>query len=75
MHAEVFERELRRFVHARPFHPFTIIMNDGGSVLVDVPKAAISDGGAGVFDAAGEIYLIECEQVREIRLAREELAQ
>jgi hypothetical protein len=75
MSAETFENELRRFVHARPFQPFNILMEDGRNVLVDVPKAAINSGGAGVFDRAGEIYLIDCEDVREFRLASEELAR
>jgi hypothetical protein len=44
-------------------------------VVLDVPKAAINAGGAGLIDADGEIQFIECDQVRGFRLTNEELAK
>ncbi len=75
MLAEQFDQTIRRFIKAKPFQPFVIVMNDGRLVHVVVPKAAMSSGGAGLVDADGELQLIECEQVQELRLAREELAK
>jgi hypothetical protein len=75
MAPDLFEQELRRFIRARPFYNFVIEMNDGRTIVVDQPTAAINSGGAGLVDADGEIQFIEGDQVRELRLTREELAK
>jgi hypothetical protein len=75
MSAEQFERQIRDQIRARPFHPFLVVLENGQTVHIDKPKAAINAGGAGVVDADGEIHLLECEQVREIRPATGELAR
>jgi hypothetical protein len=75
MPAEQFENEIRQRIRARPFQPFLIVLESGQTLLIDVPKAAINAGGAGVMDAEGEIHLLECEQVREFRSVTEELAR
>lgn len=67
MVAEQFDQTIRTFIRAKPFQPFVIVMNDGRLVPVDIPKAAMSSGGAGLVDARGEIQFIECEQVQQLR--------
>jgi hypothetical protein len=75
MKVDVFDDELRRFIRARPFQPFTIVLEDGRQIEVNRPKVTFNNGGAAVVDSAGEIEFVECEQVRELRLASEELAR
>ena len=75
MSAEQFENEIRSLIRARPFQPFLVVLEDGQTLHINKPKAAINAGGAGVVDADGEIHLLECEQVRELRPATEELAR
>jgi hypothetical protein len=75
MVAEQFEDQIRKLIRARPFRPFVVVMVDGRSVHVNKPKAAINSGGAGLVDCHGEIHLLECEQVREMRPSHEELAK
>jgi hypothetical protein len=75
MLADAFEREIRKYIRARPFEPFLIVLEDGRTIVADKPSAAIDAGGAGFVDATGELQLLECEQVREFRPAREELAR
>jgi hypothetical protein len=73
MAAQQFDQEMLRLIRARPFHPFAIVMEAGRTLHVVMPKAAINNGGTGIVDSLGEIHLIECEQVRELKLASEEL--
>lgn len=75
MVAEQFDNDIRKLVRARPFQPFIVVMDDGRMLYVDKPSVAFNNGGAGLVDSAGEIQLIECEHVRELRLAHEELAK
>ena len=75
MSADQFESELRKFTRARPFKPYLVILEDGRTLFIDKPAAAINSGGAGLVDSHREIHLIECEQVRELRPAHEELAK
>jgi hypothetical protein len=75
MTAERFDDEIRRFIRARPFQPFSMVMDDGRLLHVERPKVAFNNGGAAFVDADGEIQFVECEQVRDFRPSSEEFAK
>jgi hypothetical protein len=73
MSIEQFERELRSKKHGQPFRPFNILLKDGRTILVDEPAIAF-DGGRAVVLGEHDVEIIDCEDVKEFRLAQEEPA-
>jgi hypothetical protein len=75
MSVKQFEDELRALLRAKPFKPFSVIMEGEETIFVDEPAVAFDGGAASFIDAESEVHFFECEQVREFRLANEELAK
>jgi len=69
MNATDFENTLRHLVRARPFRAFAFVMKDGPTIVAEVPNAvAFNGGGAICVTEASEVFLLDCENVEEIRL-------
>jgi len=76
MKAKEFESTLRRLVNAEPFQPFAFIMNDGETIVADVPNAvSFGTAAATCVTDKPEIFLLDCENVQEIRCIVPEVAQ
>ena len=67
MNAEQFERRLRELIHARPFVPFVVEIDDGRAIPITEPAVAFAGGAASFVDASGEIHLLKCEQVIDFK--------
>jgi hypothetical protein len=75
MTKEDFQQQMRAFLRQRPFQPFTVVLDTGQRIEVDVPEAvALGGGAAGYLDPAGEATLFECEDVSEITVHTPETA-
>ena len=74
MNVEQFERELRSWMHRKPFQPFHVVLTDGQSIFIDEPAIAFGGGRAGYIGPADEIRFFDCEQVSEFRIAKEQPA-
>lgn len=62
--------ELRRRHTARPFHPFTLFLNDGRAAVVDHPELMIlppdNDAFAYVYEVPGGLRIIDVPSITEI---------
>ncbi len=74
MTAEQFDSELRTLLRAKPFQPFNIVFMNGETLFVDAPAVAF-DNGSGGFISKDLVHFLKCEEVREFRIATEEMAQ
>jgi len=68
MQPKAFADTLRSFVRKTPFQPFVIEMAEGRQAVIRRPdKLAFSEGGGASYLTAEELYLIDCENVIQIR--------
>ena len=67
MDVQIFDREIKSFLHRRPFHQFRISFADGESLTIRKPEELHShNGGAIYFHADGEMTLFDFETVSGI---------
>jgi hypothetical protein len=71
--AENFDQLLRTLLHRRPFRPFLVELNDGGSFLVDDPEAVAYNNGAAGFIGTDIVHFFSFETVREKGPSQESL--
>lgn len=69
MTAEEFEKKVRGFVRKEPYVPFVFELLDGATVLIEKPDLLAFGHGGATYLGSEEIRLIDCEYVRDIRLA------
>jgi hypothetical protein len=74
MIVDQFERELRSFMHRKPYRPFVVVLTDGRTIFVDEPAIAFGGGRAAYIGPDSSVDVFDCEQVQEFRLAQEEPA-
>ena len=69
MTREDFEKQMRIFLRQRPFQPFTVMLNSGDRIEVDVAESVAFDAGSAAYISEdGEITLFACEDVRQIQI-------
>ena len=73
MSIEQFERELRSKKRSQPFRPFSMLLKHGRTIVVEEPAIAF-DGGRAVLLRERDVEIVDCEDVKEFRLAQEEPA-
>jgi len=62
-----FYRTMLQKLERKPFHPFTVEMNDGRRVEIDRPKTVSIRGGVAACSTRDCIYVrVDAEDVREI---------
>ena len=62
-----FDEVTRQFAKRQPFRPFVIEYDDGQRFVIEQPDGFSSfAGSATYFDPAGELHLIDSENVRQV---------
>jgi hypothetical protein len=70
---EQFRRTLRQFVQREPFLPFVVELTTGKKIVVEEPTVAFGGGVAGYFSPSFELINFHCDNVKQIRLATQEV--
>ena len=67
MNPETLDGAIRALSGRVPFHPYTLVMDDGGRLEVDHPKVLAYRDGTGLFVAPGGIpHLFNAEGVNRV---------
>lgn len=76
MTPDAFFNTLRSFVRHRPFQPFVIEIDGDVPILIKNPKNfAFGQGGGASYLDGGDIHLIDCEDVVNIKPVEERVGE
>ena len=72
MDKQTFEDRLRENIRREPFIPYVVERNDGETIIIGHQGLVFCDGFASYLTPSHEFIEFNCEDVRQIRLVKEE---
>ena len=66
MSEDQFTTKMRDFTRRKPFIPFEVKLNNGGSIVIDQPTMVFGAGVAGFVSDTEGLVDFSCDEVRDI---------